>query len=100
MRIDFNQMEEKTIPGMNGGTGEMTVRMFFDGRAACPAGAPLFRKRGGKSARGSAKIQGASLGFDRSVPRTLRPWTPVFMGARFGRFRLLSAAFTPFFQCL
>ena len=30
----------------------------------------------------------------------LCPWTPVFMGARFGRFCLLSVTSTPFFQCL
>ncbi len=30
MRIDFNTMKELTIPGMNNGTGEMTVRMYND----------------------------------------------------------------------
>ena len=28
MIIDFNAIGEMTIPGMNGGTGEMTCRMF------------------------------------------------------------------------
>ena len=32
MRIDFNAMEEMTIPGMNGGTGAMACRMFNDER--------------------------------------------------------------------
>lgn len=30
MRIDFNTLKELTIPGMNNGTGEMTVRMYND----------------------------------------------------------------------
>ena len=30
MRIDFNSITEMTIPGMNGGTGEMTCRMYND----------------------------------------------------------------------
>lgn len=30
MLINFNEMAEKTIPGMNNGTGEMTARMFID----------------------------------------------------------------------
>ena len=30
MIIDFNIINEMTIPGMNGGTGEMTCRMFND----------------------------------------------------------------------
>ena len=30
MTIDFNAMEPMTIPGMNGGTGEMTCRMYND----------------------------------------------------------------------
>lgn len=29
MLIDFNEIAEMTIPGMNGGTGEMTVKMFM-----------------------------------------------------------------------
>lgn len=28
MRIDFNQLDEATIPGMNGGTGTLSARMF------------------------------------------------------------------------
>lgn len=28
MRIDFNDIPSVTMPGMNGGSGEMTVRMF------------------------------------------------------------------------
>lgn len=30
MLIDFDQLQEMTIPGMNGGTGTMTCRMFND----------------------------------------------------------------------
>ena len=30
MLIDFNQMPETTMPCMNNGTGEMTVRMYND----------------------------------------------------------------------
>lgn len=30
MLIDFNQIEEMTIPGMNNGTGTMTAKMFMD----------------------------------------------------------------------
>ena len=30
MIIDFSEMNEMTMPGMNGGTGEMTCRMFND----------------------------------------------------------------------
>ena len=29
MRIDFNEIKEMTVPGMNGGTGEMTARMYM-----------------------------------------------------------------------
>lgn len=31
MLIDFNGQKEKKIPGMNGGTGEMSAKMFMDG---------------------------------------------------------------------
>lgn len=30
MIIDFNKLQEMTIPGMNKGTGTMTVKMFND----------------------------------------------------------------------
>lgn len=30
MLIDFNEVKELKIPGMNGGTGEMTARMYRD----------------------------------------------------------------------
>lgn len=30
MKIDFNELSEMTIPGMNNGTGEMTVKMYND----------------------------------------------------------------------
>ena len=30
MLIDFDMLQELTMPGMNGGTGKMTVRMFND----------------------------------------------------------------------
>ncbi len=30
MLIDFNEIEEMTIPGMNNGTGTMSVRMYND----------------------------------------------------------------------
>ena len=30
MIIDFNKLNEITMPGMNNGTGEMTVRMYND----------------------------------------------------------------------
>ena len=29
MRIDFNEMKEATLPGMNNGTGEMTAKMYM-----------------------------------------------------------------------
>lgn len=32
MKIDFNAIAETTVPGMNHGTGEMTLRMFADER--------------------------------------------------------------------
>lgn len=31
MLIDFNTMESATVPGMNGGLGEMTARMILSG---------------------------------------------------------------------
>ena len=30
MQIDFNQMDPMTLPGMNNGTGTMSVRMYND----------------------------------------------------------------------
>lgn len=30
MLINFNEIPERTVPGMNGGTGEMTAKMFMD----------------------------------------------------------------------
>lgn len=30
MRIDFNEMSARTVSGMNGGTGEMTAKLFAD----------------------------------------------------------------------
>ena len=30
MLINYNEMTERTVPGMNGGTGEMSARMFTD----------------------------------------------------------------------
>lgn len=30
MLINFNEIDELTIPGMNGGTGEMAAKMFMD----------------------------------------------------------------------
>lgn len=43
MKIDFNELETITMPGMNDGTGMMTVRMYNDdnyiisgfGKAVC-----------------------------------------------------------------
>lgn len=32
MTIDFNALDAMTIPGMNNGTGEMTVKMYNDER--------------------------------------------------------------------
>lgn len=32
MTIDFNNIPSMTIPGMNEGTGSMTVRMYYDGQ--------------------------------------------------------------------
>ena len=32
MLLDFNQMKEVTIPGMNNGTGTMTAKMYMDGQ--------------------------------------------------------------------
>lgn len=29
MLIDFNEMQARTVPGMNGGTGEMTAKMYM-----------------------------------------------------------------------
>ena len=31
MRIDFREMEVRRMPGMNGGTGEMSARLYMDG---------------------------------------------------------------------
>lgn len=31
MIVDFNRAEARTMPGMNGGTGEMSAKMYFDG---------------------------------------------------------------------
>lgn len=30
MRIDFNAIPERRLPGMNGGAGEMSARMYMD----------------------------------------------------------------------
>lgn len=30
MLINYNEMTERTVPGMNGGTGEMSAKMFMD----------------------------------------------------------------------
>ena len=30
MLIDFNDIPERTAPGMNGGTGEMSAKMYMD----------------------------------------------------------------------
>lgn len=30
MLINFNELPERTAPGMNGGTGEMSAKMFMD----------------------------------------------------------------------
>ena len=30
MYIDFNEMQEMRVPGINGGTGDMTVKMYTD----------------------------------------------------------------------
>ncbi|MCM1022709.1 MAG: cupin domain-containing protein [Prevotella sp.] len=32
MLIDFNGIKEVTVPGMNGGTGSMTAKMYVDGQ--------------------------------------------------------------------
>ena len=29
MRIDFSEIEERRVPGMNGDTGEMSARMYM-----------------------------------------------------------------------
>ena len=31
-QVDFGSLEEVIVNGMDGGAGEMSVRMFFDGR--------------------------------------------------------------------
>lgn len=31
MLVDFNGIEERKIPGMNGGKGEMSAKMYMDG---------------------------------------------------------------------
>ena len=31
MLIDFNNVEERRIPGMNGGEGEMSAKLYMDG---------------------------------------------------------------------
>ena len=37
MLIDFNEIKEMTVPGINGGTGEMTARMYLgDGGKIIP----------------------------------------------------------------
>ena len=33
MLINFNEQQEKKLPGMNGGTGEMSAKMFMDDKA-------------------------------------------------------------------
>lgn len=30
MLINFNEQQERTSPGMNGGTGEISAKMFMD----------------------------------------------------------------------
>lgn len=30
MLINFNEIQEHTLPGMNNGTGEMSARMYMD----------------------------------------------------------------------
>jgi len=30
MRIDFNKLPERMVPGLNGGTGEMSAKMYMD----------------------------------------------------------------------
>ena len=30
MLINFNEIDERMVPGMNGGTGKMTAKMFMD----------------------------------------------------------------------
>ena len=30
MRIDFDETDERRIPGMNGGTGEMSAKLYMD----------------------------------------------------------------------
>lgn len=30
MRINFNEQQERTAPGMNGGTGKMSAKMYMD----------------------------------------------------------------------
>lgn len=32
MRIDFNEVDEVIVPGINGGTGEMSARMHMSER--------------------------------------------------------------------
>ena len=32
MKIDFNEISEMTVPCMNNGKGEMTVKMYYDGK--------------------------------------------------------------------
>lgn len=36
MIISFNAKKEIAAPGMNNGTGMMTIRMYTDKRAKCP----------------------------------------------------------------
>ena len=48
MKIDFNELEEMTIPGMNEGTGTMTCRMYND---------EVFGHRGYDESGGSVGMQ-------------------------------------------
>ncbi len=35
MLINFNEIQELTVPGMNGGTGEMTAKMYMGDNGKC-----------------------------------------------------------------
>lgn len=35
MLINFNEIQELTVPGMNGGTGKMTAKMYMGDNGKC-----------------------------------------------------------------
>ena len=60
MLLDFNEIKEITVPGMNNGTGMMTAKMYMDDQGKiipCGAGGKypglVYRKRERKKSAGA-----------------------------------------------